>query len=116
MDGYVSRDEAAKLAGVHFNTIRLWEKTGRLTPRRVQRGSRTYVRVSLKELNEIVEDRGDKASQLPGGTHDQVTELRERVARLEAEKDSLTTRLEELRSEREELLHHVLDTKREDAR
>jgi len=94
-DGYVGRDEAAKLAGVHFNTIRLWEVQGKLHPKRVTRGARERVLISVKELDEVVSERGRKFAHLPGGALDREVEMRERIARLETERDMLRQNLEE---------------------
>jgi DNA-binding transcriptional MerR regulator len=106
---YVNREEAARLAGVHWNTIRLWERTGRLTPKREMQGDKARVMIPLSQLQVIIEERG-AGRAASGLTQDQMTDLRSTIARLEAELESSRERLAELRNERDRLLSHVLDT------
>jgi len=51
-DGLVTREEAARIAGVHINTIRNWEKTGRVMPKRVSIGARVYIGIPVEELTD----------------------------------------------------------------
>jgi len=104
--GLVSREEAARIAGVHPNTVRNWEKIGRVTTQRVARGGRTYVGIPLAEVEAI------RAAE--GGTpesDERLAELRERVVRMETELRGLTERLAEIRGERDELFRRLLDTR-----
>ena len=50
----LTRQEAADRAGVHYNTIRLWESQRRLTPARVKVGRREEVRIRADQLDELV--------------------------------------------------------------
>ena len=109
MEGYVDREEAAQLAGVHWNTIRLWERTGRVHPKREMRGAKERVLIPLSELQAIIDTRGAKYAPAPN--HDQISSLRESIARLEAELGASRERLTELRNERERLLDRLLDTR-----
>jgi len=54
----MTRREAAKYAGVHYNTVRLWEKQGRITPERVMVGGVEEVRISVEQLTAIIDERG----------------------------------------------------------
>ena len=56
----VTRREAAELAGVHYNTIRSWEKEGLLNVTRI--GSRVWIR--LDELLGVIAGRGPKERKL----------------------------------------------------
>lgn len=49
----VTRTEAARLAGVHPNTLLLWEQRDLLRPRRDQRGWRVYDRADLARAMQI---------------------------------------------------------------
>ncbi|MGH2784020.1 MAG: MerR family DNA-binding transcriptional regulator [Actinomycetota bacterium] len=49
--GWITRKEAARRAGVHYNTIRHWEKTGRL--RTSRRGGRSGSLVSATDLARV---------------------------------------------------------------
>ncbi len=49
--GWVTRREAARRAGVHYNTIRHWEKTGRL--RRSKAGGAKGAMVSAVDLERL---------------------------------------------------------------
>ena len=104
---YVTREEAATLAGVHWNTIRLWERTGRVHPKREMRGAKERVLIPLSELQAIIDTRGAKYAPAPN--HDQIASLRESIARLEAELGSSKERLAELRAERGALLERLLE-------
>lgn len=55
----LSRREAATYCGVHYNTIRQWERQGRITPRRVMAGGVEEVRIPLDQLTTILEERGE---------------------------------------------------------
>lgn len=91
----VSRREAARIAGVHYNTIRLWERTGRLTPHK-QGGGDVYISVS--ELEGVVSERVDQA-----GDSDEA-----RVAALTAENKMLRDDLNRLEERYDRLLNTVL--------
>ena len=44
-------------AGVHVNTVRLWERTGRVKAERVKVGSRTEVRISAEDVARVISER-----------------------------------------------------------
>ena len=106
---WLSRTEAARIAGVHFNTVRDWEATGKLHPKRTTIGSRERILISRKELEAVIEERGERLSLLPGAGREQITQAREKIARLEAEHEMLTAQLEELKAEKERLLTRILE-------
>lgn len=59
-DDLIGRRDAAELAGVHYNTIRLWENAGLLEPSKVTVGRRTEVRYRRDELEAVAEAQRDK--------------------------------------------------------
>lgn len=70
----LTRDEAARRAGVHYNTIRLWERTGRLQPQRVRVGFRWEIRITAADLERAMEERSssevvdwEPRPHMPGG-------------------------------------------------
>ncbi len=79
-------------------------------PRHVKRGDRSYVVISQKELQGVIEERGEKFTGAPGGGRDQIAELREEIARIETENKFITEQLEEVKKERDDLLRRLLDT------
>lgn len=52
---YVTRREAAELAGVHLNTVRLWESTGRVST--VKAEGSGVVMIPRAQILEIIESR-----------------------------------------------------------
>lgn len=58
--GWVTRREAARRAGVHYNTIRHWEQTGRL--RRSRRGGSRGTLVSAADLALVAGGQGSGRS------------------------------------------------------
>jgi MerR family transcriptional regulator/heat shock protein HspR len=83
---------AAELAGVHPQTLRIYERKGLLEPARTEGGSRRYSDEDIRVLRRI-QELTDEGLNLAGVKR--VLELEERVARLEAE-------LEEARREARE--------------
>ena len=64
--GWVTRREAARRAGVHYNTIRHWERTGRL--RRSKRAGSQGAMVSAIDLERL--SAGGRAAASSGGGAD----------------------------------------------
>ena len=77
---------AAELAGVHPQTLRIYERKGLVEPSRTAGGSRRYSEGDLERLQRIAE-LTDAGLNLAGVKH---------VLRLEAELDGLRERLAEL--------------------
>lgn len=98
-DEYLSRREAADLAGVHYNTMRLWEKTGRLTPHKVADGN---VMIERAELEVVMAERRQEAP----------SETRQQAAALQAEVKGLREQLAFEREERIRLLNAILEIAR----
>jgi MerR family transcriptional regulator/heat shock protein HspR len=85
---------AAELAGMHPQTLRIYERRGLLEPYRTPGGTRRYSQEDIDRLNAIQE------LSEQGLNHEGirlVLELRERVAELEQENERLSGRLEKAR-------------------
>ena len=80
---------AAELAGVHPQTLRIYERKGLVRPKRTTANSRRYSERDIQRLREIQELTG-KGVNLAGVRRvlelgEQIVQLQERVAELEAE-------------------------------
>jgi MerR family transcriptional regulator/heat shock protein HspR len=80
---------AAELAGVHPQTLRIYERKGLLEPARTEGGSRRYSEADIELLRHI-QQLTDQGLNLAGA---------KRVLALEAELDSLRSQLEQLQHE-----------------
>lgn len=58
-DELLTRREAAERAGVHYNTIRLWEGQRRLTPVRIKVGRREEIRIRAGQLEKVAAERAE---------------------------------------------------------
>ncbi len=90
---------AAELAGVHPQTLRIYERKGLLAPARTSGRSRRYSEQDIKLLSRIQELTNDGVS-LAGvqrilALEDQLIAAAERVAQLEARLDALQREMEE---------------------
>ena len=94
---------AAELAGVHPQTLRIYERKGLLEPSRTAGGSRRYSERDLERLGRIAE-LTDEGLNLAGV---------KRVLRLEAEMDGLRERLRELQQRLDELAELERSQRRE---
>lgn len=61
----LGRRDAAERAGVHYNTIRLWENAGHLDPIRVTVGRRVEVRYRAEQLDAVAESQREKRNAPP---------------------------------------------------
>jgi MerR family transcriptional regulator/heat shock protein HspR len=91
---------AAELAGVHPQTLRIYERKGLVRPKRTTANSRRYSARDIERLREIQELTGDGVN-LAGVVRviqlaERIEELQDRVAELEAE-----LRLQSLRHRQE---------------
>ena len=105
LDDLISRREAARVAGVHYNTIRLWEQTGRITPHKQDSGD---VLVSRAELESVMVARKEDV----GDDDPRVAALETEVRLLVAERDRLLEQVEEASKRYERLvdkLAHTID-------
>ena len=80
---------AAELAGVHPQTLRIYERRGLLQPARTQGGNRRYSNADIRRLQRIAE-LAEAGVSLEGirqvlELEAEVTQLRERVLELETE-------------------------------
>lgn len=63
----LNRREAAERAGVHYNTIRLWESQRLLHPKRINVGRRQEVRIDADELDRVAAERAEaRPPEKPG--------------------------------------------------
>ncbi len=101
-EGLVTRREAARIAGVHYNTIRLWERSGRLTPRKLPNGD---VMIDRGQLEAVLRDRKE------GDTSDdpRVQVLEAEVKLLSEERDRLLAELEQARTRHDKLVDKITD-------
>jgi MerR family transcriptional regulator/heat shock protein HspR len=81
---------AAELAGMHPQTLRIYERRGLLTPARTQGGNRRYSDADIARLRRIA-DLASTGMNLEGIRH--VMSLEDEVVRLRDEVESLRTRL-----------------------
>jgi MerR family transcriptional regulator, heat shock protein HspR len=81
---------AAELAGMHPQTLRVYEARGLVRPRRTPGGTRRYSDADLAKLRKIAELTTEQGVNLSGaelvlGLEDRVRELNARVAQLQAQ-------------------------------
>lgn len=85
---------AAELAGMHPQTLRIYERRGLLEPFRTPGGTRRYSQEDIERLATI-QELSEQGLNLEGVRL--VLELRERVRELERENERLAGRLEKIR-------------------
>jgi MerR family transcriptional regulator/heat shock protein HspR len=90
---------AAELAGVHPQTLRIYERKGLLSPARTEGRSRRYSEHDIALLRRIQELTNDGVS-LAGvqrilALEDELAQMRERMARLEARLAAMAAETEE---------------------
>src|SRR5680860_686859 len=78
---------AAELAGVHPQTLRIYERRGLIEPYRTPGGTRRYSQDDIDRLT-LIQQLTDKGLNLEGVK--QVFELRERIERLESDLQSVS--------------------------
>jgi MerR family transcriptional regulator, heat shock protein HspR len=90
---------AAELAGVHPQTLRIYERKGLLSPARTSGRSRRYSERDIALLRRIQELTNDGVSlagvQRVLALEDELAEARDRIARLEARLDALRREMEQ---------------------
>ena len=74
---------AAELAGMHPQTLRIYEARGLITPMRSPKNTRLYSQGDVERLRRIQELTGELGMNLAGATR--VLELEDMVARLDAQ-------------------------------
>ena len=83
---------AAELAGMHPQTLRIYERKGLIEPFRTAGGTRRYSLEDIERLR-LIQQLTDQGLNLEGVR--QVLQLRERIHKLEAQVDRLRRRLAE---------------------
>ncbi len=94
---------AAELAGMHPQTLRIYERKGLIEPFRTSGGTRRYSQEDIDRLNQI-QELTEQGLNLEGVKQvieyqDQIAKLEKRVASLEAKLDSLQREAERRLSE-----------------
>lgn len=89
---------AAELAGMHPQTLRMYDSKGLVRPRRTPGGTRRYSDSDVARLHKIAQLTGEFGLTLSGATHVMalertVAELHRRVFALEAQLDLAALRL-----------------------
>lgn len=87
---------AAELAGMHPQTLRIYERKGLIEPYRTPGGTRRYSQEDIERLA-LIQELTEQGLNLEGVKR--VLELREEVKRLERKVDRLEQRLEEAERE-----------------
>jgi hypothetical protein len=96
----ITRREASELAGVHINTIRLWESTHRVD---TVKGDNGVVLIPRSQVEEIVESRRDLN-----------LDDKSKIAALDAELRVTRDELERMRAQYRQLLDRMLDAREHD--
>lgn len=87
---------AAEIAGMHPQTLRIYERKGLLDPYRTPGGTRRYSQADLDRLN-LIQELTEAGLNLEGVKR--VLALQEEVRRLEAKVSRLERRMDEVRAE-----------------
>jgi len=84
---------AARLVGVHPQTLRTYERLGLVKPHRTERGQRLYSEADLDRVRQIRRLTDELGVNLAGV--EIILNLLERIERLQAEVESLKRRIEQ---------------------
>ncbi len=95
---------AAELAGMHPQTLRIYERKGLIEPFRTSGGTRRYSQEDIDRLNQI-QELTEQGLNLEGVK--QVIEYQDQIAKLEKRVASLEAKLESLQREAERRLTEV---------
>ncbi|MDQ3985493.1 MAG: MerR family transcriptional regulator [Actinomycetota bacterium] len=98
---------AAELAGVHPQTLRVYERKGLLSPQRTAGNTRRYSEKDISLLRRI-QELTQEGVNLAGvmrvlELEDELDRLRERYARVGRQMDALARRIDELEDQRESM-------------
>jgi MerR family transcriptional regulator/heat shock protein HspR len=102
---------AAQLAGMHPQTLRVWERRGLLSPRRTARNIRLYSEADIALLRRI-QELGETGLNLAGV--ERVLDLERRLARAERRAAALEAELAERVREAQEELERIRRSGRAD--
>ena len=86
---------AAKMVGMHQQTLRYYERAGVIEPSRSRGNIRLYSQADIQRLRQIQQLINDFGVNLAGA--EVILKLRERIARLEEENEALRRQLAEAR-------------------
>ena len=86
---------AAKMVGMHQQTLRYYERAGVIEPSRSRGNIRLYSQADIQRLRQIQQLISDFGVNLAGA--EVILKLRERIAHLEEENESLRRQLAEVR-------------------
>src|ERR1043165_1412843 len=92
---------AAELAGMHPQTLRIYEARGLITPKRSPKNTRLYSQDDVERLRRIQEMTSEWGMNLAGV--ERVLELEEKLTRMQRKVEALEARATALASEIEEL-------------
>lgn len=95
---------AAEIAGVHPQTLRIYERRGLIKPYRTPGGTRRYSQADIERLK-LIQELTDKGLNLEGVK--QVLELRERVDKLESQLADIREELSRMARERDREIAQV---------
>lgn len=95
---------AAELAGMHPQTLRIYERKGLIEPFRTSGGTRRYSQEDIDRLNQI-QELTDQGLNLEGVK--QVIEYQDKIARLEKRVASLEAKLDQMQIEAERRVNEV---------
>ncbi len=100
---------AAELAGIHPQTLRIWERRGLVEPYRTPGGTRRYSQADIDRL-ELIQSLSEKGLNLEGVKR--VLDLQRSVERLKAENHALKRQLVAEREAHERELAHARQSHR----
>ena len=96
---------AAELAGMHPQTLRIYEQRGLIEPKRSPKGTRLFSQEDVDRLRRIQELTNELGMNLAGV--ERVFELEEELAQMRKRMDRLERRAEQMRSELEQEVERV---------
>ena len=102
---------AAELAGVHPQTLRIYERRGLINPYRTPGGTRRYSQEDIERL-ELIQELTDQGLNLEGVRR--VLDLRERISRLEQDLASIKSALNDAVEEADRQIAEVHRSYRRD--
>ena len=95
---------AAELAGMHPQTLRIYERKGLIEPFRTSGGTRRYSQEDIDRLNQI-QELTEQGLNLEGVK--QVIEYQDKISRLENRVASLEAKLDQIQIEAERRVNEV---------
>lgn len=104
---------AAELAGMHPQTLRVYERRGLIEPYRTPGGTRRYSQADIERLT-LISDLTEQGLTLEGvrrvlEMRNQIDKLESKVAKLQAEVDAIVTETEKrLREVRQSMRHEIV--------